>query len=61
MRKLAFLMVGFAFFVTGINAQVAPSPLAEGIKLLNYEKNKSALEFFKSAVAKNPTDPESIF
>jgi Flp pilus assembly protein TadD len=61
MKKLAFLMVGFAFFVTGTNAQVIPSPLAEGIKLLNYEKNKSALAFFKNAVANNPSDPETIF
>jgi cytochrome c-type biogenesis protein CcmH/NrfG len=61
MKKLAFLMIGFTFFVTGLNAQVAPSPLAEGLKLLNYEKNKSALDFFKSEITKNPADPETIF
>lgn len=57
MRKLAYLMIGFAFFGTGLNAQVATAPLSEGIKLLNYEKNKSALDYFKSALAKNPADP----
>ena len=61
MRKLAFLMMGVAFLVTGLQAQVAPSPLAQGIKLLHYEKNKSALDFFAAEVKKNPTDPETIF
>jgi Flp pilus assembly protein TadD len=61
MRKLAYLMIGFAFFGTGLNAQVATAPLSDGIKLLNYEKNKSALDYFKSALAKNPADPETIF
>lgn len=53
-------MVGFAFS-TAIMAQVAPSPLAEGVKMLNYEKNKSALNFFKEAYDKNPGDGETIF
>jgi len=53
-------LVGFAFS-TAIMAQVAPSPLAEGVKMLNYEKNKSALNFFKEAYDKNPGDGETIF
>jgi tetratricopeptide (TPR) repeat protein len=61
MKKLALLIMGVAFFATGLHAQVAPSPLAEGVKLLNYEKNKSALDFFKSALDKSPTDPEVVF
>lgn len=61
MKKLALLIMGVAFIATGLQAQVAPSPLAEGVKLLNYEKNKSALDFFKSALDKSPTDPEVVF
>jgi len=53
-------LVGFVFS-TAIIAQVAPSALAEGVKLLNYEKNKSALNFFKEAYDKNPADGETIF
>jgi tetratricopeptide (TPR) repeat protein len=60
MKKLVFLLVGFVFS-TAIIAQVAPSALAEGVKLLNYEKNKSALNFFKEAYDKNPGDGETIF
>jgi len=60
MKKLVFLLVGFVFS-TAIIAQVAPSALAEGVKLLNYEKNKSALNFFKEAYDKNPADGETIF
>jgi len=61
MKKLVLLMMSVAFLATGLKAQVAPSPLAEGMKLLNYEKNKSALDFFKSALDKNPNDPETTF
>ena len=53
-------MVGFIFSTASI-AQVVPSALAEGIKMLNYEKNKSALNFFKEAYDKNPADGETIF
>ena len=60
MKKLVFLLVGFVFS-TALMAQVAPSPLAEGLKMLNYEKNKSALNFFKEAYDKNPGDGETIF
>ena len=61
MKKLALLIMGVAFIATGLQAQVVPSPLAEGVKMLNYEKNKSALDFFKSAMDKNPADAEVIF
>jgi Tfp pilus assembly protein PilF len=61
MKKLALLIMGVALIATGLKAQVAPSPLAEGVKLLNYEKNKSALDFFKTALDKNPSDPETTF
>ena len=60
MKKLVFLFVGFAFS-TALLAQVVPSPLAEGVKLLNYEKNKTALNFFKEAYDKNPGDGETTF
>jgi tetratricopeptide (TPR) repeat protein len=60
MKKLVFLFVGFAFS-RALMAQVAPSPLAEGVKLLNYEKNKTALNFFKEAFDKNPGDGETTF
>ena len=62
MKKLVFLSVSVLLALTSVNAQVvAVSPLAEGVKLLNYEKNKSALVFFKDALAKNPTNTENIF
>jgi hypothetical protein len=61
MKKLALLMMLVALLANGIQAQVASSPLAEGIKFLNYEKNKSALDFFKSELDKSPTDAEVIF
>ena len=60
MKKLVFLFVGFAFS-TALLAQVVTSPLAEGVKLLNYEKNKTALNFFKEAYDKNPGDGETTF
>ena len=53
-------MVGFVFS-TALMAQVSTSPLAEGVKMLNYEKNKSALNFFKEAYDKNPADGETSF
>ncbi len=54
-------MMSVALIVTGLNAQAPVSPLAEGVKMLNYEKNKSALAFFKSALEKTPGDPEITF
>ena len=61
MKKLVVLMMSVALIVTGLSAQAPLSPLAEGVKMLNYEKNKSALAFFKSALEKTPADPEITF
>jgi len=62
MKKLVLLSVSGFLALTSVQAQVVPvSPLAEGVKLLNYEKNKSALAFFKAALDKNPTNTENIF
>jgi tetratricopeptide (TPR) repeat protein len=61
MKKLVVLMLAVSFALTGVNAQVPESPLNEGLKLLRYEKNKSALAFFKDAYDKNAKDPETIF
>lgn len=60
MKKLVALLLVVAFALTGLNAQ-AQSPLNEGLKLMRYEKNKSALAFFKDAYEKNAKDPETIF
>ena len=48
MKKLVVLSMSVLLLVTGVMAQAPVSPLAEGVKLLNYEKNKSALDFFKT-------------
>ena len=61
MKKLVVLIMAVSFTLTGVNAQVPVSPLNEGLKLLRYEKNKSALAFFKDAYEKNAKDPETIF
>ena len=61
MKKLVSMFIGFVFVATGMSAQTTISPLTAGVKLLNYEKNKSALTFFKEAVDKNPADGETIF
>ena len=42
MKKLVVLIMAVSFTLTGVNAQVPVSPLNEGLKLLRYEKNKSA-------------------
>ena len=55
------MFIGVVFVAAGLLAQTPIAPLAEGIKLLNYEKNKSALVFFKEALDKNPADGETIF
>jgi len=60
MKKLVFLLAAF-IMSSALMAQIVPSPLGEGVKLLNYEKNKSALNFFKEAYDKNPGDGETTF
>lgn len=54
-------MMAVTLGLTVVNAQVPVSPLNEGLKLMRYEKNKSALAFFKDAYEKNAKDPETIF
>jgi len=62
MKKLVLFPVTVVLALSSVYAQVVPvSPLAEGVKLLNYEKNKSALAFFKEALDKSPTNTENIF
>lgn len=61
MRKLVFMFIGVVFVAAGLIAQAPVSQLSEGIKLLNYEKNKSALVFFKEALDKAPADGETVF
>ena len=62
MKKLVLLSVSVVLALSSMHAQKVPvSPFAEGVKLLNYEKNKSALAFFKEALDKNPTNTENIF
>ena len=61
MRKLVFMFIGVVFVASGLIAQAPVSQLSEGVKLLNYEKNKSALIFFKDALDKNPADGETVF
>ena len=61
MKKLVVLFLSVVIVLTGLQAQVPVSPLAEGIKLMNYEKHKSALSFFKDALDKNPKDGETMF
>ena len=56
MKKLVLLSVSVVFALSSMHAQVVPvSPFAEGVKLLNYEKNKSALAFFKSSFSSSGT------
>jgi predicted Zn-dependent protease len=61
MKKLVLMSLGMLLMLTGLVAQVPVSPLAEGVKMLNYEKNKSALAFFKEALDKTPGDGETSF
>jgi len=62
MKKLVVLSMSVFLVMGGLRAQVpSVSPFAEGVKLLNYEKNKSALAFFKESLSKNPTNTENIF
>ncbi len=61
MRKLVFMFIGVVFVASGLIAQAPVSQFSEGVKLLNYEKNKSALIFFKDALDKNPADGETVF
>ena len=55
------MFIGVVFVASGLIAQAPVSQFSEGVKLLNYEKNKSALIFFKDALDKNPADGETVF
>jgi len=41
MKKLALIFTGFLLIANGLVAQVVESPLTQGVKLLNFEKNKN--------------------
>jgi Tfp pilus assembly protein PilF len=56
MKKTVALM--FAALVSGM---MASAQIAEGLKLLNYEKNKSARALFQKSYDANPKDPQSIY
>jgi len=47
MKKVVVLMLSAALVVTGLNAQAPVSPLAEGVKMLNYEKTNLLWLFSK--------------
>ncbi|MGL4360639.1 MAG: tetratricopeptide repeat protein [Sediminibacterium sp.] len=56
MKKIVALM--FAALVSGM---MASAQIAEGVKLLNYEKNKTARALFQKSYDANPKDPQSIY
>ena len=56
MKKTVVLM-----FTTMLSAQFLLAQIPEGIKFLNYEKNKSAKDAFQKAYDANPKDPQSIY
>lgn len=56
MKKTVALMFAALFAVQGLIAQIA-----EGIKLLNYDKHKSAKEVFQKLYDANTKDPQNIY
>ncbi len=56
MKKIFTLML-----TAMLAAQCLMAQLADGIKYLNYEKNKSAKEAFQKAYDANPKDPQTIY
>jgi tetratricopeptide (TPR) repeat protein len=56
MKKTVSLMVTAMLAASCLMAQVP-----EGIKFLNYEKNKSAKDAFQKAYDANPKDPQNIY
>jgi predicted Zn-dependent protease len=56
MKKTVALMFAALFAVQGLIAQIA-----EGIKLLNYDKYKSAKELFQKLYDANSKDPQNIY
>ena len=57
MKKVIFLLFAAIVTVSGATAQ----NIAEGIKYLNYKKNKSATDIFKKLYDANPKDPQNIY
>lgn len=56
MKKCAFSILGLVFAATSFSQSVD-----DGIKLLYYEKNKSAVQALEKAVASNPKDARAIY
>ncbi|MBX9734170.1 MAG: tetratricopeptide repeat protein [Chitinophagaceae bacterium] len=56
MKKIVALM-----FATLVSGMMASAQIAEGVKLLNYEKNKTARALFQKSYDANPKDPQSIY
>jgi predicted Zn-dependent protease len=56
MKKFLLLLMAFVVMHSAIFAQYA-----DGIRLLNYEKNKSARETFQKLVDASPQDPQAIY
>jgi hypothetical protein len=56
MKKFLLLLMACVLIQTTMFAQYA-----DGIRLLNYEKNKSARETFQKLVDASPQDPQSIY
>ena len=57
MKKTILLLIAA---VTAVNVMMAQT-VADGIKLLNYEKNKSARDLFEKLYNANSKDPENIY
>ena len=56
MKKFLLLLMACVVMHSAMFAQYA-----EGIRLLNYEKNKSARETFQKLVDASPQDPQAIY
>ena len=56
MKKFLLLLMAFVVMHSAMFAQYA-----DGIRLLNYEKNKSARETFQKLVDASPQDPQAIY
>ena len=57
MKKIITFFVAASVAVHVLNAQT----IADGIKNLNYEKNKTAIDIFKKLYDANPKDPQTIY
>jgi len=57
MKKIITFFVAATIVISTANAQT----LAEGIKNINYEKNKTAISILKKLYDANPKDPQTIY